>query len=420
MQSTAQKNLEVKDIEEAYLRLKPVVYHTPLQLNQYLSEKYDCKVYLKREDLQIVRSYKLRGAYNKISRLSESQLKNGVVCASAGNHAQGVAYVCEKLKVNGVIFMPNPTPNQKIQKVKRFGKNFIEVILTGDTYDDAYAAAQTYSASKNMTLVHPFNDLHVMAGQGTVAYEILEDFKEDIDYIFAPVGGGGLCSGIGTYFKELRPNIQVIGVEPQGAPAMHQAIKNKSAAPLKDIDVFVDGAAVKEVGDLTYKVCSKVLDQVALVPEGKICSTILDLYNEEAIVAEPAGVLSISALDQFKDQIVGKNVICVLSGGNNDITRMEEIKERSLIYEGLKCYFIIRFPQRAGALKEFLNEVLSDNEDIAHFEYTKKNNREKGPALVGLELKSKEDYEALIGRMQTHKINFQVLNDNQELFELLV
>jgi len=420
MQTTAQQILEVKDIEDAYLRLKPVINHTPLLLNDYLSEKYACKIYLKREDLQIARSYKLRGAYNKISRLPANQLKTGIVCASAGNHSQGVAYVCEKIKVKGIIFMPNPTPNQKIKKVKRFGKNFIEIVLVGDTFDDAYAAAQAYAVKHHVTFVHPFDDPLVMAGQGTVAYEILEDFKEEIDFLFAPIGGGGLCAGVGTYLKDLRPNIKIIGAEPKGAPAMYNSINNKALTPLKEIDVFVDGAAVKNVGEFTFKVCSKVLDDVALVEEGKICSTILDLYNEEAIVAEPAGVLSISVLDQYAEEIKGKNVICILSGGNNDITRMEEIKERSLIYEGLKCYFIIRFPQRAGALKEFLNEVLSENEDIAHFEYTKKTNREKGPALVGLELKHKGDYAALIDRMEKHKINYQALNDNQELFEMLV
>ncbi|MEL6989858.1 MAG: pyridoxal-phosphate dependent enzyme, partial [Bacteroidota bacterium] len=283
-----------------------------------------------------------------------------------------------------------------------------------------YNAALAYANEHSMTLVHPFNDLHVMAGQGTVAYEMLEDFKEDIHFVFAPIGGGGLCSGIGTYLKDLRPNTKIVGAEPSGAPAMYKSVKHAKVLSLDNIDVFVDGAAVKSVGELTFQVCNRVLDDIVLVEEGEICSTILDLYNEEAIVAEPAGVLSIAALDQYQKEIQGKNVICILSGGNNDITRMEEIKERSLIHKGLKCYFIIRFPQRAGALRDFLNNVLSENEDIAHFEYTKKNNRERGPALVGLELQNRTDYHALLKRMDAYGINYETLNENQELFELLV
>jgi threonine dehydratase len=403
-------------IEQASKRLEHVITHTPLTKNLHLSEQYGCNIYLKREDLQVVRSYKLRGAYNMISSYPEEVLEKGIVCASAGNHAQGVAYSCNLLKISGKIFMPNTTPKQKVSQVKMFGKEYVNVVLTGDTFDDASEEAIAYSKENGKLFVPPFDHEKVIEGQGTVAVEIIDDFKGKIDYVFIPIGGGGLAAGIGSYFELKSPETKIIGVEPLGAPSMANSLKEKKIVTLNKIDKFVDGAAVKRVGELNFKICSQVLYDVLLVPEGKVCSFILKLYNEEAIVVEPAGALSIAALDQYKEQIKGKNVVCIVSGSNNDIGRMEEIKERSLIYEGLKHYFIVSFPQRAGALREFLDEVLGPTDDITRFEYTKKNIKEEGPALVGIELKHKEDYNLLKQRMDKRNIHYTDINEDPNLF----
>ncbi|CCH02921.1 threonine dehydratase [Fibrella aestuarina BUZ 2] len=410
------------DLDNIYLaanRLRGVAAHTPLQENLNLSDRYGATIFLKREDLQVVRSYKIRGAYNKMAALSPESLAKGVVCASAGNHAQGVAYACRKMGVKGTIFMPTTTPNQKVKQVKLFGKEYVDVVLTGDTYDDAYFAADQYVQTHDSIFVHPFDDVLVMEGQGTVGLEIFKDANFKIDYLLMAIGGGGLASGVSTVFKQLSPKTKLIGVEPLGSPSMKVSIEAGHVVPLDHIDKFVDGAAVKRVGDTTFEICRRNLDRVLLVPEGKVCTTILQLYNEEAIVAEPAGALTIAALDFLQDEIRGKNVVCLVGGGNNDITRTEEIKERSLLYEGLKHYFIIRFPQRSGAFRDFLN-VLGPNDDITRFEYVKKTNRETGPALVGIELKHRDDFEPLIDRMKAQGIVFELVNDKPDLFQFLI
>ncbi len=412
--------ISVENIYKAKVRLKNVAIKTPLMHNHFYSEKYEANIYFKREDLQVVRSYKIRGAYNKMASLSKEELSKGIVCASAGNHAQGVAFACQALKVNGKIYMPSTTPKQKIKKVKSFGKEYVEVLLIGDTFDDSYAEARKDSEANNLAFIHPFNDEKVIEGQGTVGLEILEDCDRDIDYIFVAIGGGGIISGLGSYFKQMSPTTKIIGVEPAGAPGMKTSLDKGEVVTLETMDVFVDGAAVRRVGDLNFKICQQVVDDIIIVPEGKVCTTILELYNEEAIVVEPAGALSIGALDFYKEEIKGKTVVCLIGGGNNDITRMEDIKERSLLYEGIKHYFIIRFPQRAGALRQFLNDVLGPNDDITHFEYSKKNNRNAGPALVGIELKKKGDYEGLIARMKEYQIDYQTINDQKMLFNFLV
>ncbi len=412
--------LSIDHIKEASERLKGVVSHTQLQRSLNLSEQYHSSVWLKREDLQLVRSYKIRGAYNLIKSLPGDQLKKGVVCASAGNHAQGVAFSCYQLQISGAIFMPNTTPKQKINQVKMFGKNMVEVILTGDTFDDAYAEAVRYTKANDRIFVHPFDDEKIVEGQATVGVEILDDFQGFIDYIFVPVGGGGLISGLGSYIHQMSPDTKIIAVEPAGAPSLKTALDNKEVVTLESIDKFVDGAAVKRVGELTFSIIRDIVNDVVLVPEGKVCTAILKLYNEEAIVVEPAGALSIAALDYYREEIKGKNVVCIVSGSNNDIGRMEEIKERSLIYEGLKHYFIVNFPQRAGALREFLDEVLGPTDDITRFEYTKKNIKEEGPALVGIELKHKEDYEPLLDKMHKKKFQFIELNKNPTLFSYIL
>ena len=412
------------DIEGAFARLKPVVNHTPLQFNANLSRKYQCRVYLKREDLQIVRSYKLRGAYNMMSQLTPDQLAKGVVCASAGNHAQGFAYSCKKLNVKGVVFMPIPSPQQKVNQTKMFGENFVEVKLVGDTFDDTAKAAKEYTAAHGMTFIPPFDHPLIIAGQATVGVEILEDYNQlgeaPIDYIFIPVGGGGLSAGVGSYFKQKSPTTKIVGLEPEGAPSMLTALKEGHPVELDTIDKFVDGAAVKRIGDITFSVCKDVLDDMHLVAEGKICTTILQMYNEEAIVVEPAGALSIAALDDYAEQIKGKTIVCIVSGSNNDIARMQEIKERSLIYEGLKHYFLIRFAQRPGALKDFVNKVLGPEDDITRFEYIQKHNKEAGPALVGLELKSNKDYEVLIENMKRYQINYNEINKDDNIYGYLI
>jgi len=407
------------DFQKAVERLKPVVTKTPLVLSRSLSRRYQCNVYLKREDLQIVRSYKLRGAYNMMSSLPKGQLEKGVVCASAGNHAQGFAYSCKKLGVKGVVFMPIITPQQKVQQTKFFGEEFIEIRLVGDTFDDCSQAAQAFTLKNEMTFIPPFDHPKIIEGQATVGVEILNELSS-VDFLFVPVGGGGLCSGVGSYFKTFSPNTKIIGAEPEGAPSMKAALEAGHPVTLPNIDRFVDGAAVKTVGELTFSICRQVLDEMHLVPEGKVCSTILKLYNEDALVVEPAGALSIASLDEYSEEIKGKNVVCVVSGSNNDIERMQEIKERSLQYEGLKHYFLIRFAQRPGALKEFVNHVLGPDDDIVRFEYIQKHNKETGPALVGIELKSKTDYQSLLTNLKKYQINYTELNKDDNLFGYMV
>lgn len=412
--------VSVEDILIADRVLKDVVVKTPLQKNKLLSERYGCNVFLKREDLQIVRSFKIRGAYNLMKSLSPEELENGVVCASAGNHAQGVAYSCKILGVHGKIFMPTTTPRQKVNQVKFFGEPFVDVILIGDTFDDSFSESVKVCENEGRTFVHPFDHEKTIAGQGTIGVEIINQMEESVDFVLMSIGGGGLASGIGSYMKSISPETKIIGVEPAGAPGMEQSLAHGEVFELPKVDKFVDGASVKRVGQLTYEICRDVVNDIVVVPEGRVCTTILNLYNENAIVVEPAGALPIAALEAYKEQIKGKNVVCVISGGNNDIDRMQEIKERSLIHEGLKHYFIVQFPQRAGALRRFITEVLGENDDITRFEYTKKNNRDKGPVLVGIELKFKEDYVPLIERMKENGFSFTEINKDQKLFNLLI
>lgn len=407
------------DIPAAYESLKNVVLKTPLQFHRKLSERFECEVYLKREDLQVVRSYKIRGAYNLINSLSEAQRRQGVVCASAGNHAQGVAFSCRQLNIHAWIYMPSITPKQKINQVRMFGGDHIEIVLIGDTFDECQQHALTFAAENSLTFIPPFDNPKVIEGQGTVGKEILDELS-GVDYLFLPIGGGGLCAGVGTYFQTYSPQTKIIGVEPAGAPSMKEALKAGHPVRLEKIQRFVDGASVQKVGELTFSICKEFLSDMLLVPEGKVSSTILQLYNEDAIVAEPAGALSIAALSQYASHLKGKRVVCVVSGGNNDIDRMQEIKERSLLYEGLKHYFIVRFAQRPGALKEFVNEILGPTDDIVRFEFIQKHNKETGPALIGIEVKSREDFHVLIERMDAHKLNYTLVNQNENLFEYLV
>lgn len=412
-----------EDVEKAYEVLKAVVKHTPLEYDFYLSEKYHCNVYLKREDLQRVRSFKLRGAFYAISRLSAEQLEKGVVCASAGNHAQGVAYTCKRMTVPATIFMPTTTPQQKVSQVKFFGGSNVEVVLVGDTFDASATAAKEFAATHGQTFIPPFDDPDIIAGQGSLAVEMVKDLNkahEQADYVFVGIGGGGLISGVATYLKAKSPITKIIGVEPDGAPSMTAALKQNQVVTLDKIDKFVDGAAVKEVGGLTFQHAKVLVDEVTTVSEGAVCSTILDMYTKQAIVAEPAGALSVAALEIYREEIKDKTVVCIVSGGNNDINRMQEIEERSLLHEGLKHYFIVNFSQRPGALKEFVNDVLGPHDDITKFEYTKKVNRGNGPVIIGVLLQDKNDYEGLLERVAAFDPSYIPINDNQTLYTLLV
>ncbi|HEL9095131.1 TPA: threonine ammonia-lyase [Listeria monocytogenes] len=412
-----------EDVEKAYEVLKAVVKHTPLEYDFYLSEKYHCNVYLKREDLQRVRSFKLRGAFYAISRLSAEQLEKGVVCASAGNHAQGVAYTCKRMTVPATIFMPTTTPQQKVSQVKFFGGSNVEVVLVGDTFDASATAAKEFAATHGQTFIPPFDDPDIIAGQGSLAVEMVKDLNkahEQADYVFAGIGGGGLISGVATYLKAKSPITKIIGVEPDGAPSMTAPLKQNQVVTLDKIDKFVDGAAVKEVGGLTFQHAKVLVDEVTTVSEGAVCSTILDMYTKQAIVAEPAGALSVAALEIYREEIKDKTVVCIVSGGNNDINRMQEIEERSLLHEGLKHYFIVNFSQRPGALKEFVNDVLGPHDDITKFEYTKKVNRGNGPVIIGVLLQDKNDYEGLLERVAAFDPSYIPINDNQTLYTLLV
>jgi len=409
----------IRHIREASEIIKGIAAVTPLMPSLTYSRKFNSNILFKREDLQQVRSYKIRGAYNKINSLDRAQRKKGIVCASAGNHAQGVAYACSKLNIKGVIFMPAPTPKQKVEQVRMFGEDQVEIRLVGDSFDDAYEAAKHECEATGRTFVHPFNDQKIIEGQATVGLEIIEQAIEPIDYVFVPIGGGGLAAGLSSVFQVLSPRTKIIGVEPEGAPAMKTSIEENKNVTLGQIDKFIDGAAVKRVGDLNFNICKELLHEVITVQEGKVCQTILDLYNRDAIVVEPAGALTIAALGSYADKIKDKNVVCIVSGSNNDITRTAEIKERAMLFSGLKHYFIIRFPQRAGALREFVDTILGPTDDITHFQYSKRTSREDGPAVVGIEIEKPEDLHPLIKRMKDGNFFGEYLNDQPDLFEFL-
>ena len=410
----------IDDVRTAAERLKGIINETPLAYNRTASEKYDANILFKREDLQQVRSYKIRGAYNKMASLSNSELEQGIVCASAGNHAQGVALACNKMGIKGTIFMPVPTPMQKVEQVKMFGADAVQIVLSGDTFDEAKEAALLYSAENSTIFIHPFDDAYIIEGQATVGLEILEQSAKPIDYVFVPVGGGGLAAGLSGVFHLLSPETKIIGVEPSGAPSMKMAMKKGEPVYLPRINKFVDGAAVQQVGNLTFDICKLALHDMITVDEGSVCEVILSLYNRDAIVAEPAGALSVAGLDIYREEIKRKTVVCIISGSNNDITRMEEIKEQALLYKGLKHYFLVKFPQRPGALREFVMNVVGPDDDITYFEYTKKNSKEKGTAIVGIELKDAGDFKSLNDNMKSQGFFIDYLNERPSLMNLLI
>ncbi|HEM5201314.1 TPA: threonine ammonia-lyase IlvA [Streptococcus suis] len=415
--------ITAKNVEQAYSVLKRVVVRTPLDYSRYLSEKYGATIYLKRENEQRVRSFKIRGAYYAISQLTDDEKSRGVVCASAGNHAQGVAYTCQEMQIPATIFMPITTPQQKIGQVKFFGGDYVEIRLVGDTFDESAKAAQDYTQESGKTFIDPFDDENVQAGQGTVAYEILEEAEEQtisFDQILVPIGGGGLVAGVSAYLKEHAPEIKIVGVEASGARSMKAAFDKGRPVKLDQIDKFADGIAVQKVGKLTYEVARKYVDRLIGVDEGWISGTILDLYSKLGIVAEPAGAATIAALEVVKDQIKGQTICCIISGGNNDINRMPEMEERALIYEGIKHYFVVNFPQRPGALREFVNDILGPNDDITRFEYIKRANKGTGPVLIGIALGDKTDYTQFISRLEGFDPQYINLHENDSLYKMLV
>ena len=406
-------------IDEAARRLQGIVSTTPLQSSKRLSNTFGANVLIKREDLQEVRSFKIRGAYNKISSLTNEERRRPIVCASAGNHAQGVAFACAQLEIKGIIYMPRITPIQKIERVEHFGGGFTEVRLVGDSYDEASQAAEAYCHQAGGIFVHPFDDLETIAGQGTVGKEIHDATGGDVDVVIVPIGGGGLASGVAAYLKERKPSVVVIGVEPAGSPSMSESLREGRVVTLEEMHTFVDGAAVRTVGQLTFDLCQRHVDRVLVVPEGRVCTTMIELYQNEGIIAEPAGALSISALEDAGD-LTGKTVVCVLSGGNNDILRYPEIMERSLVFQGRKHYFLVEFAQKPGQLRQFVDDALGPTDDIVRFEYIKKTNKERGAALVGIELRNKADLAPLLSRMEEIQLNFRRLGSEELLYDYIV
>jgi threonine dehydratase len=398
--------------------LGSVVRETPVERSERLSHELGTDVWLKREDLQIGRSYKVRGAYNVISSLTPSEQLLGVTCASAGNHAQGVAFSCRALGIHGKVFVPTSTPRQKRDRINALGRPWVELVLAGSSYDEASAAALDDAATTGSVYVHPFDDVRTIAGQGTVGVELGQQCRDGMGTVIVPVGGGGLIAGIAVWLKQNAPQVRIVGAEPAGAASMAAALAAGGPIPLDHIDSFVDGAAVGTVGRLTYPVVSDLVDDMVTVPEGAVCTELLDLYQTDGIIAEPAGALASAAARRLPG--LDGPVVCIVSGGNNDVSRYGDIVERSLLFEGLKHYFLVTFPQEPGALRQFLDGILGPDDDIALFDYVKKNNRETGPALVGIELARADDIDALLDRMAASPLQIERVPPGSPLFTFLV
>jgi threonine dehydratase len=401
---------KVKDIVAAHYNILKIMGYTLLQKNVDMSNKYNSNIYLKREDLTPVKSYKIRGAFNKMSSLEKS---SKIVTASAGNHAQGVSFSSNLLNMHSDIFMPKITPKQKIDKVIKFGGCYTKIYLEGNNFDETSKISKEFMESNKSVYVHPFDDKKVIEGQGTVGFELLNQLDK-IDYIILPIGGGGLASGVSSFIKQVNPLVKIIGVEPMGAASMYEAVKQKKIVTLDKLDTFVDGAAVKRVGELNFNICKETLDDIIIIDEGHVCTKILEMYNQQSYIFEPAGVLSLCALDILKPELKNKNVVCIISGGNSDVFRMTEILERSLIYEGLKHYFRIQFPQKAGMLKEFITSILGKDDDIIYFRYEKIVNKEMGPVILGIEVKKSSDIINIIDQMKKNMITYEKL-ENKDL-----
>lgn len=409
-----------KDIEVAAGVLAKVATKTPLQKSERLSEEVGRPVYLKREDLQICRSFKVRGAYVRMAAMDEDERAAGVVCASAGNHAQGVAYACAHLGIKGTIFLPASTPRQKRKRIATIGGEWVEPVIVAGDFDEANRVAGEAAKDGGKVYVHPYDDPYTIAGQGSIAVDLDFQLPEDTDMILIPVGGGGLIAGMATWLKAHRPGIRIVGVESAGAASMKAAMEAGNPVSLDRVDSFVDGTAVGRAGDLTYQIVRDLVDDIVVVPEGAVCTEMLDLYHSEGVIAEPAGALASAAARNFLPQIPNGSVVCLVSGGNNDLSRYAEVTERSGRYEGLRHYFLVTFNQEPGALRAFLNDVLSEGEDIIYFQYTKKNNRDTGPALVGIELPDPTDIKGLRRRMAASPLQVQEIDPSSQIFKILV
>ncbi len=412
--------VDADSVEAAVTRLASVAVRTPLQRNTRLSARTGAEVWLKREDLQVGRSYKLRGAYNLIAQLAEPDRAAGVVCASAGNHGQGVAYSCRTLGVRGEIFVPRTTPRQKRDRISALGGDQVEVIVTGDSYDDAAAAALAEVRRSGATLVPAFDDTRTVSGQGTVAVELVEQLGGPPDVLVVPVGGGGLLAGVATWLVGRHPGVRIVGVEPAGAACMAAAIAAGEPVTLPELDTFVDGAAVRRAGEVTLPLVGRSGAELVTVPEGLVCTEMLELYQTEGVIAEPAGALATAALRSVVAVRPGEKVVCLVSGGNNDVSRYGEIIERSLVHEGLKHYFLVTFPQEPGALRQFLDDVLGPDDDITLFEYVKRNNRETGVALVGIEMGNADDLPGLLDRMDKSPLDIERVKPGSAEFRYLI
>jgi threonine dehydratase len=417
---TDSQTVDASDVDDAARRLQGITALTPLQRNHRLSELTGANVFLKREDLQSVRSYKLRGAYNLMAQDLDRARANGVVCASAGNHAQGVAWAAQAFALDARIYVPTPTPRQKRDRIATLGGRYVSVIVIGETYDDAFTSALADAERTGAVLVPAFDDPRTVAGQGTVAHEIVEQLDAPLDLLVVPVGGGGLIAGCATWLAERSPSTRIVGVEPAGAASMTAALAAGRPVPLLELDGFVDGAAVRTVGEVTFPIVRDHVHSVVTVDEGRLCSEMLALYQSDGVIAEPAGALATAALGDSVVPESGSTVVCLLSGGNNDVSRYADILERSLVYEGLKHYFLVEFPQEPGALRRFLADVLGPDDDISLFEYVKRNNRETGPALVGLELARSSDFAPLIERMAASPMSCTRIEPGDPLFSFLV
>jgi threonine dehydratase len=407
-------------VEEAAQRLTGVVSRTPLETSERLSSRVDAQVWLKREDLQTVRSYKIRGAYNFIVQLDEEVRGRGVVCASAGNHAQGVAYACRRLGAKGRVFVPGTTPRQKRERIATLGGPWIEVIVVGETYEDAFAAAKEEAERSGATLVPAFDDIRTVAGQGTVALEVIDQLGFVPDVMIVPVGGGGLIAGVASWARERHPEMRVVGVEPAGAACMAAALAAGEPVSIESVDSFVDGAAVRQAGSVTFPLVRDSGAELTAVAEGAVCTEMLGMYQADGVIAEPAGALAAAALGDIVKVEPGQNVVCIVSGGNNDVSRYGEILERSLVHEGLKHYFLVGFPQEPGALRRFLDEVLGPDDDITLFEYVKRNSRETGPALIGIEIARPADLAGLVERMDRSPLQVERVEPGSPLFHFLL
>ncbi|HYH29254.1 MAG TPA: threonine ammonia-lyase IlvA [Pseudonocardia sp.] len=406
-------------VTDAAARLDGVGLLTPLHPSERLSATTGARVWLKREDLQVGRSYKLRGAYNLLAQLDDAERAAGAVCASAGNHGQGVAYACRQLGIRGRVHVPSTTPRQKRERIVALGGDSVQLVVGGDTYDEAAAAAAEHAARTGATVVPAFDDLRTIAGQGTVAAEIVEQLGRVPDVVVVPVGGGGLLAGVGSFLAERHPQVRVVGVEPAGAASMTAALAAGGPVALPELDTFVDGAAVRRVGDVSFPLVRDCGAELVTVAEGRVCTEMLDLYQIDGIIAEPAGALAAAALDGLEID-PGAAVVCLLSGGNNDVSRYAEVVERSLVHRGLKHYFLVEFPQEPGALRRFLDEVLGPDDDIVLFEYIKRDNRETGAALVGLELSERDGYESLWKRMEASPLKIQHVAPGTTAYRFLV